>query len=99
VSGRVQLLYADPTLRGELVTNRMRAEPDAITSTIYGTFPQRYEYGPSLLLVDVTTGQVQPLLSQQDASEALARTASLGCGGEPGVGVRVMRSDFWLPFL
>jgi hypothetical protein len=99
VSGRVQLLYADPTLRGELVTNRMRAEPDAITSTIYGTFPQRYEYGPSLLLVDVRTGQVQPLLSQQDASEALARTASLGCGGEPGVGVRVMRSDFWLPFL
>lgn len=95
LEGALRILYRDPTLRADVVTDRLRVEGDGITSRIYGSLRRRYGYGPRLLLFEYPGGRVVPIESEAAARSVLDadRTPALPrCPqGYEGAGVPIFR--------
>lgn len=74
MSGSLQLLYHDPSLRGDVVTSRLQVHQDKIETRIY-RHVRYYPYGPNLKLYDFRSKRVYPLL---DLTETLRHFTMMG---------------------
>lgn len=71
MGGALQLLYQDPTLRGDMINPRIRIHPEDVETIIYGR-SRYYPYGPSLKVYDYRTKQIRDLPNLDAAAQYLA---------------------------
>jgi hypothetical protein len=88
MGGALQLLYRDPTLRGDVVTPEMEVQKEGIHTTLY-QLSQFYPYGPELKVYNMRS---KTLLDIPDPASAQKYFGSLGpvrTSCPPGVGVSI----------
>jgi hypothetical protein len=89
--GALWAMYRDSTLRADVVSPRLRVEPDSIVTRIYGE-DSSYPYA-GLLVLNARLGAVYPIADATGARAYFAEhnpDLSSGCPpGHPGHGVRV----------
>jgi hypothetical protein len=95
LEGALRILYRDPTLRADVVSDRLGVDGDGISSRIYGSLRRHYAYEPRLLLFEYPGGRVMPIESAAAARSLIDpnRNPHLArCPpGYEGVGVPVFR--------
>jgi hypothetical protein len=93
LEGAIQHLYHNPTLRADVVTERLAVEEQGIVSETYG-FAESHVYG-NLIVYNYSRGISQQLHDATTARqyfESFNPDRRSGCPhGEPGMGVEVLR--------
>ncbi|MBA2529169.1 MAG: hypothetical protein H0V19_04290 [Euzebyales bacterium] len=99
LAGALEVRYQDPSLRADVVSERLQVGEDALTTVLYGSLRARYPYGPGLLVYDHRRGTVTPL---PDAAAARSYFGdgpprrSVACPhGLAGTGVTLFPMDRW----
>jgi hypothetical protein len=92
-AGALQILHRDPSIRADVVTERLAVEPRAITTTIYGV-EFRYPFGVDLLLHDSSRRRTVALPNAATARRELEAVQQLACAeGQPGKGSVLLPFD------
>jgi hypothetical protein len=96
LASALRLTYGDPTLKADVVTDRLSIGQDGLKTQFYG-FTSIYPYSSSLLLYDLQERRVVSLSDVQAATRYLGANdsgSSMNCtGGVPGRGALVLPTD------
>jgi len=84
MAGALQILYRDPTLRGNVLNPRLRLQPDSVILPIY-TEEKAYFYSDRLILYDAVQKRTFRLTSLEAARDAIRSAAFLEAGCPPGL--------------
>jgi hypothetical protein len=92
VGPALQIVYADSTLRGDVVSPRMRVGKSELTTTIYESITASYPYNDNLWIYNFGTKQVYKIPDDAAAERyfgVIAPTRNSNCGGKVGQGVPI----------
>lgn len=96
LSGALEVLFHDPTIRADVTTDSLSVEERGLSTTLYGTHTAYYPYGPTLFVYNIDDSRVVPLPNVRAARAYFARSPVRCPAGSAGVGVPVLPIDVWL---
>lgn len=93
LAGALQIAHGDPSIRADIVTDRMAVEPEAVFTSIYGV-GFWYAYEENLLLYDASRRRSAALPNESAARRELDLVENQACPeGRPGMGSVLLPFD------